>query len=119
MTQSVAFVFPGQGSQAVGMGADVFATSPAARAVYDAADAALGFALSHLCFEGPEEALRETINTQPALVATSLALLAALQEAAGANVLDGAEPHLPRRSPLPSSRGTASASMPRWRPLAR
>jgi len=75
-------VFPGQGSQAVGMGADVAAASPAARAVFAAADAALGFSLSRLCFEGPEETLRETVNTQPALVATSLALLAALQEAA-------------------------------------
>ncbi|HEX8730324.1 MAG TPA: ACP S-malonyltransferase [Ktedonobacterales bacterium] len=84
MTQRVAFVFPGQGSQAVGMGADVFRSSPAAHAVYETADAALGFALSQLCFEGPEEALKETINTQPALVTTSLALLAALQEAAGA-----------------------------------
>lgn len=80
---SVAFVFPGQGSQVVGMGADIYAASPAARAVFNLADAALGFPLSKLCFEGPEDALRETINTQPALVATSLALLAALQEAAG------------------------------------
>ncbi|HUY80028.1 MAG TPA: ACP S-malonyltransferase [Ktedonobacterales bacterium] len=79
----VAFVFPGQGSQAVGMGADVAAASPAARAIFDAADEALGFALARLCFEGPEEILRETVNTQPALVTTSLALLAALQEAAG------------------------------------
>lgn len=82
MSKRIAFVFPGQGSQSVGMGADIFAASPAARAVYETADAALGFSLSTLCFEGPEEALRETINTQPAIVATSLALLAALQEAA-------------------------------------
>ncbi|HEX3272682.1 MAG TPA: ACP S-malonyltransferase [Ktedonobacterales bacterium] len=82
MSKRIAFVFPGQGSQSVGMGADIFAASPAARAVYEAADAALGFSLSTLCFEGPEETLRETINTQPAIVATSLALLAALQEAA-------------------------------------
>lgn len=84
----VAFVFPGQGSQVVGMGADVAAASPAARAVFAAADQALGFALSRLCFEGPEETLRETVNTQPALVATSLALLAALQ----ATAADGAAP---------------------------
>ena len=84
MSERIAFVFPGQGSQAVGMGADIFRASPAARRVFVLADAALGFPLSQLCFEGPEEALRETINTQPALVATSLALLAALQEAAGA-----------------------------------
>jgi [acyl-carrier-protein] S-malonyltransferase len=89
VTQPVAFVFPGQGSQAVGMGADIHRASPAARAVYDIADDALGFALSRICFEGPEEALRETINTQPALVTTSLALLAALQEAAGAPASPG------------------------------
>jgi [acyl-carrier-protein] S-malonyltransferase len=82
VSKRIAFVFPGQGSQSVGMGADTFAASPAARAVYETADAALGFPLSTLCFEGPEETLRETINTQPAIVATSLALLAALQEAA-------------------------------------
>ena len=82
MSKRIAFVFPGQGSQSVGMGADIFAASPAARAVYETADAALGFSLSTLCFEGPEETLRETINTQPAIVVTSLALLAALQEVA-------------------------------------
>jgi [acyl-carrier-protein] S-malonyltransferase len=99
VTQPVAFIFPGQGSQAVGMGADIYRVSPAARTIFDAADSALGFALSRLCFEGPEDTLRETINTQPALVATSLALLAALQEAAGAPaVTDGAEPSL--RAPL-------------------
>ncbi|HEU5348961.1 MAG TPA: ACP S-malonyltransferase, partial [Ktedonobacterales bacterium] len=84
MSQRIAFVFPGQGSQMVGMGADIYQASPAARAVFDLADDALGFSLSSLCFEGPESALRETVNTQPAIVATSLALLAALQEAAGA-----------------------------------
>lgn len=83
MSQRIAFVFPGQGSQTVGMGADIYQASPAARAVFDMADVALGFSLSSLCFEGPEAALRETVNTQPAIVATSLALLAALQEAAG------------------------------------
>ena len=86
MGQRIAFVFPGQGSQTVGMGADIYQASSAARAVYATADDALGFSLSTLCFEGPETALRETINTQPAIVATSLALLAALQEAAGADM---------------------------------
>ncbi len=95
----VAFVFPGQGSQAVGMGADAYAASAAARAVFDIADQALGFALSRLCFEGPEDDLRQTVNTQPALVATSLALLAALQEAAGSSASPtDADPAL--RSPL-------------------
>lgn len=81
MSTQVAFLFPGQGSQAVGMGADIFAASPAARHVFGAIDEALGFPLSTLCFEGPEETLRETINAQPAIVTVSLALLAALQEA--------------------------------------
>lgn len=81
MTTRVAFLFPGQGSQTVGMGADVFEASPAARRVFHEADEALGFSLSQLCFVGPDERLRETINAQPALVTVSLALLAALQEA--------------------------------------
>lgn len=85
MSQRVAFVFPGQGSQAVGMGADIYAASPAARAIFDATDSALGFSLARLCFEGPEETLRETINAQPAIVAVSLALLAAVREAMGAS----------------------------------
>ncbi len=80
MSEPIAFLFPGQGSQAVGMGADVAAASPAARAVFERADQRLGFALSDLCFQGPEETLRETINAQPAIVAVSLALLAALEE---------------------------------------
>lgn len=80
MSERIAFVFPGQGSQAVGMGADVAAASPAARALFERADRALGFALSTLCFEGPEEKLKETVNTQPAIVVVSLALLAALDE---------------------------------------
>lgn len=80
MTAKVAFLFPGQGSQAVGMGADIFETSPAARRVFEIADEALGISLSKLCFEGPEETLRETINAQPAIVTVSLAMLAALQE---------------------------------------
>src|SRR5271166_3507600 len=84
----MAFVFPGQGSQAVGMGADVYQTSPAARSIFQIADQAVGMRLSDLCFTGPEESLRQTINTQPALVATSLALVAALQEAAGAVTTD-------------------------------
>ena len=81
MTAQIAFLFPGQGSQAVGMGTDVFAASAAARRVFEAADEALGFSLSNLCFSGPEYTLRETINAQPAIVTVSLALLAALQEA--------------------------------------
>ncbi len=81
MTVQIAFLFPGQGSQAVGMGADVFAASSAARRVFETVDEALGFSLSALCFQGPEDSLRETINAQPAIVAVSLALLVAFQEA--------------------------------------
>lgn len=81
MSTQVAFLFPGQGSQSVGMGADVFTTSTAARQVFETVDEALGFPLSSLCFQGPEDKLRETINAQPAIVTVSLALLAAFQEA--------------------------------------
>jgi [acyl-carrier-protein] S-malonyltransferase len=71
----IAFVFPGQGAQAVGMGKDAYDASPAARAVFERADAALGFALSRIIFEGPEDKLRQTENTQPALLTVSAALL--------------------------------------------
>ena len=72
---SVAFVFPGQGSQAVGMGRDLRDAFPESRAVFDEADATLGFSLSRLCFEGPEDELQLTANTQPAILATSAAAL--------------------------------------------
>jgi [acyl-carrier-protein] S-malonyltransferase len=81
MTTQVAFLFPGQGSQVVGMGADIFAASAAARRVFETVDEALGFPLSTLCFTGPQETLRKTINAQPAIVTVSLAYLAAFQEA--------------------------------------
>lgn len=77
---SVAFVFPGQGSQSVGMGAALAAASPAAAAVFAAADAALGEPISRLAWEGPEDALNLTENAQPALVATSIAYLEAMRE---------------------------------------
>ncbi|MFT3923043.1 MAG: ACP S-malonyltransferase [Myxococcales bacterium] len=76
----IAFVFPGQGSQAVGMGKLSYEAEPAARAVFDAADEALGERLSTLCFEGPEADLRLTANTQPALLTVSTALFRALGE---------------------------------------
>jgi [acyl-carrier-protein] S-malonyltransferase len=77
----LALLFPGQGSQDVGMGRDVCEASSAARAVFEAADSALGFAISRLCFEGPEDELRRTENQQPAILTTSIALLRALEEA--------------------------------------
>jgi [acyl-carrier-protein] S-malonyltransferase len=77
---SVAWLFPGQGSQSVGMGKDVIAASEAARATLDRADAALGEPLSKLILEGPEERLTLTANAQPAIVAMSCALLAAIRE---------------------------------------
>ncbi len=76
----VAFVFPGQGSQKVGMGKDAFDTSAEARATFESADAALGERLSALCFEGPDEELRLTKNTQPAILTTSVALFRGLGE---------------------------------------
>jgi [acyl-carrier-protein] S-malonyltransferase len=72
---SLALLFPGQGSQAVGMGKALYEASPAARTVFDAADGALGFPLSRLCFEGPEEELKLTANTQPAILTHSIAAL--------------------------------------------
>ncbi len=78
---SAAYLFPGQGSQAVGMGRDLADAYPPARAAFEEADDTLGFSLSRLCFEGPEEALTDTINTQPALMATSVAAARALEAA--------------------------------------
>jgi [acyl-carrier-protein] S-malonyltransferase len=95
MTTQVAFLFPGQGSQAVGMGADVFEASPAARRVFESADEALGMSLSTICFQGPDDVLRETINTQPAIVTVSLALLAALQEALNEHTSSWSSPLIP------------------------
>jgi len=80
---STAFIFPGQGSQAVGMGQALFDQVPAARAAFEEVDEALGEPLSRLVFEGPEDQLRLTENAQPALMATSLAVVRALETRSG------------------------------------
>jgi [acyl-carrier-protein] S-malonyltransferase len=80
---AIAFIFPGQGSQAVGMGHALWAAEPAARQVFEQVDEALGEALSRVIFEGPDERLRLTENAQPALMATSLAALRALEARSG------------------------------------
>ena len=92
-----AWIFPGQGSQSVGMGKDLASASPSAAQVYEQADAILGIALSRLCFEGPEEQLTQTIHAQPALLTTSVAVLLAM-----GGVLDaGGRLQLPQRLPPP------------------
>lgn len=78
-----AFIFPGQGSQSAGMGKDLADNFAVARAVFEEADDAIGFHLSRLCFEGPEDDLKLTANTQPAILATSIAALRVLQAEAG------------------------------------
>jgi len=77
----IAFLFPGQGSQAPGMGLALRDASEKARAIFNEADAALGFPISRLCFEGPEDQLKLTENTQPALLTVSTAALAVLTDA--------------------------------------
>src|SRR2546430_6881746 len=77
---NTAFVFPGQGSQYAGMGRDVAEKYPAARRVFEDIDNALGFSISRLCFEGPDDALKLTENTQPAILAVSSAIHAVLED---------------------------------------
>jgi [acyl-carrier-protein] S-malonyltransferase len=76
----IAHVFPGQGSQSVGMGYKLYQSSPKAKEVFQEADEALQFSLSRLCFEGPEDELRQTINAQPAIMTVSVACLRAASE---------------------------------------
>src|SRR4051812_41579626 len=76
----IGFVFPGQGSQFVGMGRDIYENSEAGRRVFDTADRVLGFSLTTLCFEGPAEKLNDTQYAQPAILTMSVAMLEALRE---------------------------------------
>ncbi len=96
----VAFVFPGQASQYPGMGKDLADKYPAARAVFDEADKALGFSISKMCFEGTEEELKLTANTQPAILTVSVAAYRVIAEQAASS-----------RISLP---GTAWVNIPRW-----
>ena len=78
--KNTAFVFPGQGSQQVGMGKDIFESYPVARHLFRTADEILGFSLSEMCFDDPQGVLDDTINTQPALYVNSVAIYRALKE---------------------------------------
>jgi [acyl-carrier-protein] S-malonyltransferase len=85
-TTAVAWLFPGQGSQAVGMGKDLADRYPSAARVFEEANDAIGVDLRALCFDGPQDELDKTANTQPALVAASIAAFRAAEEAAGARL---------------------------------
>src|SRR5574344_1628239 len=79
----IAFIFPGQGAQSVGMGKDLYDNYGEAKKVYDRASKILGRSISKICFEGPEEELKKTINTQPAILTTSIAVLEVFKSKTG------------------------------------
>src|ERR1700689_2666386 len=95
----LAFLFPGQGSQRVGMGKEFADNFRIARDTFQEADAALGFPLSKLCFEGPEDELRLTTNTQPAIVTASIAALRVYRKEIGGEPEGAAGPRLGERRP--------------------
>lgn len=78
MAKKIAFLFPGQGSQSVGIGKDLYENYESAKSVFDTADSVLNKSISTICFEGPEEDLKQTVNTQPAIVTMSIAAMKAL-----------------------------------------
>ena len=84
MVKKIAFLFPGQGSQAVGMGKDLYESFEAAKNVFDTADKTLDKSITTICFEGPEEDLKQTVNTQPSIVTMSIAAMEALKS--GVNI---------------------------------
>lgn len=79
MVKKIAFLFPGQGSQAVGMGKDIYENYTEAKIIYDTADEVLGKSITNLCFEGPDDDLKLTINTQPCIVTASISMMEALR----------------------------------------
>lgn len=79
MSKKIAFLFPGQGSQSVGMGKDLYENFDSSKNVFDTADSVLGKSISSICFDGPEEDLKQTVNTQPAIVTMSIAAMEALK----------------------------------------
>jgi [acyl-carrier-protein] S-malonyltransferase len=85
-TKKVAYIFPGQGAQTVGMGKDLYDNFDSVKLLFKQADEAVGFPLTKIFFEGPEEELKKTSNAQPALVAVSMACLKAAQEVGGKNL---------------------------------
>ena len=96
MNHNVAFIFPGQGSQSVGMGRELARMHPVAQETFQEADAALGFKLSRVCWEGPEDKLRLTEITQPAILTVAVAAFRVLREC-----------RLPNPSLIPSQKGNS------------
>ena len=109
----IAYIFPGQGSQYAGMGKELAEKFPAARQIFEEADAALGFAISEVCFSGPAEQLQLTENTQPAILTVSIAALRAMESEGFASPDYVAGHSLGEYSALVAA-GSLSRRMPRW-----